>query len=86
MSQRMTDKLLAERAAVTELESEKRDAFTKSRLTQQAVDVLTNKLAAVEKEAARLKAQTFSAQGDLMEEENKNQLLEQQIKRLEARI
>jgi len=86
MSQRMNDKLLAERAAVTELESQKRDVATKARLTQQAVDVLANKLVALEKEAARLKAQSFSAQSDLMEEENRNQLLEQQIKRLEARI
>lgn len=86
MSQRMNDKLLVERAAVAELESEKRDVATKARVTQAAVEVLANKLAALEKDATRLKAQTFAAQSDLMEEENRNQLLEQQIKRLEARI
>jgi len=86
MSQRMNDKLLAERASVSELEAEKRDVAVKARQLQAAVADLSNKLAALEKESARLKNQTFAASNELMEEEHRNQQLEQQIKRLEARI
>jgi len=86
MSQRMTEKLVAERAHLAQLEAEKRDAEVKARLVAASVDLLSEQLATLEKETTRLKAQTFVAQTDLMEEEDRNHQLEQTIKRLESRI
>jgi len=86
LSQRMNEKLAAERASLFNLETEKREWEVKARLAKASVDTLTEELVVLDKETARLKNQTFNAQNEMTEEQDRNSLLELTIKRLEVRI